>query len=55
VEASWAKQVRRASLAAATSEESLGVKPWDLYMVLRDDPTLAAELSAQAALLEFIV
>jgi hypothetical protein len=47
--------VRRASLAAATSKESLGVKPWDLYMVLRDDPTLAAELSAQAALLEFIV
>ena len=48
------KPLRRGSLQASP-EEALGIKPWDFYTLLRDDPTLTAELSAQAALLDFIV
>ena len=34
---------------------SPGLKPWEFYMVLRVDPMLTAELSAQVALLDFIM
>jgi len=32
-----------------------GIKPWDFYIVLREDPMLIAELCTQAALLDFII
>jgi Ca2+-binding EF-hand superfamily protein len=35
--------------------ESPGLRSWDFYMSLRDDPMLTVELRTQAALLDFIV
>jgi Ca2+-binding EF-hand superfamily protein/predicted DNA binding CopG/RHH family protein len=32
-----------------------GLKPWEFYMVLREDPMLTAEICAQVALLDFIM
>ena len=34
--------------------EALGIKPWDLYLALRDNPLLGAELAAQCDLLDYI-
>ena len=45
----------RLARAALREEEARGIKQWDLFMTLRADPVLGAELSAQCALLDYLL
>ena len=42
-------------ITARAAKELPGLKPWNFYMVLRDNPMLIAELCTQVALLDFIM
>jgi hypothetical protein len=45
----------RLARAARRDYEARGIKQWDLFMTLRADPVLGAELTAQCALLDFLM
>jgi len=49
------EEMERLARGEQRIEEARGIKQWDLFMTLRADPILSAELVAQCALLDFMI